>query len=1820
MGSEPHTLGDVVRGLRDALTHLNETEARLLSIIEAVVLAPDSGRASLDQAVDELHERSHALHRDLSRCRVDLNLDRQPVTSRQELLAEIALVTDAWHRIGVLRVRLKSITRELSQGVFHSRHAARTAKLVSLRHRALSELEERAYASDGDLPWPSAPQRDWLAWMLQLEEPDAGHAHERLSGWLPAVLDLLTSLHPGEWKPDSANADSAAARLALRESDSASEVPLRVPAPSDSANEPPEAPLPSAGATQELSISLPATATPQEPHEPQAALTISTGSESGATASPIDDVPTSLNADMGSAETTKAEVDSIECAESAPASSNDETTDDESGARQAQSSSPEHATKNEVGDVVAALPDELRTFDAYRSAYWRDPHGHVVEVPWTTPGFRDRLIAAAEQCSSLEEWRYVYVHARAAEALNLRDLPRPRDIESLIGLLARPTSSSAGMDSSRARRLFDEDVYPAGTQGLRVAMVLEAWRPSADRTIDLDAVARLLFAAGFVTPELRVLLSAAFRFGAEGGDALAAVRASALRDEPPPQEDLEACADRARTELRSEHRNLWSAAGGRIETTHCREAWRRFMEVSHDVFEHLAGVRPSSRSVDLDSIEDLWNEYEKIADRGGARLGDRAKMDRWAKHLLQAAREVVLTQRRLATARQRRAPISPAAAALDQSFQALRASPPPLTRDPYRELILALTAAVPVAAIDEERALRLSFQDFVYSPALVQSMPVVPGGGADHFEAPPVSDAVAASAILMAPFSRSGHHSTPPLTLADVLREVERTDLLIHLNPVTDRDARESAAALTRMQLDAHRMADAVEEIAHTLDELAHGIAPGFRDVVAQARGSIAKPPHLAPPDLVAAWLRRVAQLGSDAIEQAVLAVRTRLSDLPHDRAALVEAALRDRRFVDALALMNGVPPPMGGGLRASLWRPDAETRYPDPLRALNQASPQSAALRREWARGLRGDDRDQDLRRAFSALVFDSLSRLEKAAITDRKNGESVVQCKLIREWMTRSGLNPSFIPQITQFVEIAVTLPPCLPSDDAFVRQTLAVVHRGATPRIVVVLAPRLSTTVRVTYLEEVRTRTPGAMFAIIDDLDVARLLNPGGQQTEPLLALLEIALEQQPRWSNVTPFEAREGQHAKPEMYVGRQEEAGDLATKATYSRVFSGRRLGKSALLKHVSDTHKTRRLSSRNALRVVYVGIVGEIDERKIVGRIEEELRAQLDLKVDATATAPSERLGQLVSQFLAPTAKESLLVFLDEADMFIEAQIRAYDTQQENSLSWRMRTNLESKRDAMDLPRVRFVFAGYRATQRREGAWANWGDVLRLRPLLPEEGARLIAGPLARLGIDASREASNIAFRCGYQPAVIIRFGQLLLAHLDEAVPRSGREHAVVTTAHVAHVFQNSALQQEIRTVVWNNFQGNPFGRIVFAALLLELARVPPGAELEDAPRRVWERLQTIVPDFLEGNSAKGAPLDRVARELRAFADRSLLIDVAQERNAFALLFPHHLPILLQEDQELTVRQEVESFGTQAIDEIETVRSLLPETAIDTLAYALSEGAVHGLRAAVAISHWPTMLTHRAADLVERLPGGADSCGDRTEVLALDASRLLDLGSATHQRPPLFVGGLDLWRWANRRLENVECVAVGRLERRRVQWWFERVRGITFEGSSPVGRFVELTGGVPFLLQLLDQELEQRVGFDGSTALMSAVTQAIDGFRAKLGAHVHQLVEGHDRLRLDRRELELIVMYSRANRDWGNDWPLVLKDWDDLGDSIPEPLRAFRPLDPTDDSAVKLLVACGLLPASALSVLETVLKRSNGVAAADPIHEMADFIAPWLST
>jgi hypothetical protein len=557
---------------------------------------------------------------------------------------------------------------------------------------------------------------------------------------------------------------------------------------------------------------------------------------------------------------------------------------------------------------------------------------------------------------------------------------------------------------------------------------------------------------------------------------------------------------------------------------------------------------------------------------------------------------------------------------------------------------------------------------------------------------------------------------------------------------------------------------------------------------------------------------------------------------------------------------------------------------------------------------------------------------------------------------------------------------------------------------------------------------------------------------------------------------------------------------------------------------------------------------------------------------------------------------------LDEADAFVESQIRAYEREEirEKCLSFQMRSELEKHRDNNNFPRIRFVFSGYRATHTNEGAWANWGDVLRLSPLSVDDATRLIEGPLARMGIDASQQAPAIAWRCGYQPAVLVRFGRQLLEHLESSRSRIEREAVEVSQEDVAITFNHAAVQEEIRTVVWNNFQGNRPAKVVFAALLIEFAAWPAGEEVDDAAARILSRLKAIDPDISWLQTDDVSAEAEIARFIREFVERELLVEKGSRvRPSYTLRFTHHLPVLKPGEQEGTIRKELQALRTvRTADAGAGTKSALAKRDLDGIRYTLSDKSEPRTRACIVASLWPAAIENKTGGVADRLGVAGHHCAKAGEVAS--GAAVLDnlvVSMATtpalaekilkrrpkHLAPAILLGGPDLLRWAYRRQiepedELFEISSVGRLSAALVDWWFRQVRGIEFSAAASLEKIINATSGQPLMLAFLDAFWADKTG---ATLDGNEVQQALDALKNEVKAIAGRLKNGPDSLKLEPREYDILKMAAAAARDQPEvDLHETLTDlWEFYRDKL-----NVEPVTEADAMSVRFLEDLGLLP------------------------------------
>ena len=988
------------------------------------------------------------------------------------------------------------------------------------------------------------------------------------------------------------------------------------------------------------------------------------------------------------------------------------------------------------------------------------------------------------------------------------------------------------------------------------------------------------------------------------------------------------------------------------------------------------------------------------------------------------------------------------------------------------------------------------------------------------------------------------------LGLKASIESQERQDLLALLDPMLDDRARRHVRAA--MDEDLAHVQDQNDELRSIWADLQATGAPLAQDVLdvcshVDAVLLAGQSNATLPLALLKDWIRRVADIGREALRGEIDRVRAQARNLGDVEAEPVLAALERSEYADAVRLVARNPDPiLPVEIRETVWRTQAERSYDDP-RALIAAS--DLPLAKRWLEGVTGNSRaDQPLSRLFAEYtVGDDLRTAQRTAPFSQ-----VVACEGVASHLAKQKLNPCFLPQLAAYGQLVISVLTTKPQNRSFVRAVAGFVatasRDGDSRTLAIVLAPGLSRDARNRALAEVRTR--GLHAAFIDDLDLWRLISPTETGRDPLIGLLELALEQQPL-DLVNPFGAHDGQAVRMEMYVGRTEEAMALTSPGTtrYSLLFSGRKLGKSALLRFISDGEHT--LPSGNKLHVVYVPIVGLETDRSVVSKILETLDQSLGMSgVDEEAEGPFERLNAALGRFQAEHPSESLLFVLDEADVFVENQLVEYESDRERCLSFMMRTMTESVLDGLGVPVVRFLFSGYRATNTREGPWANWGDCLVLRPLEERDAIQLVVRPLARLGVDATAFGPSIAHRCGHQPAVLLRFGNVLLTELAKKRMRGDLSKTITADRlDIAKAFSSELVQEEIRAVARNNFQGNEAGFVIFNALLMAFAADGPNAEIVDLEDRIVDLLddkdgfdQSVNWEML--TEGFDSPAAFVRRRLDDLVERQLITRSRHRdalRYSYRLRFPHHLPTLLRWEPRTEIAQLLRSMERSESGARASRRSMISEDQMEEIREWCSRPAeIH--EAFVVASSWEGALAQSAGGIGDRLgmvPRSFEDGPDHRLYVGLSEHAAVQV---LHDRdaglpPPVVIGGPSVLRWALQRRPTVEAIleiyGVGRLSPGVIRWWFGRVRGLEFETTNALEQVHAVTGGVPYLVGKFDEVLLDG-GLGGMTVSGDLLESSLRRFGQERADAMLRLSELAD---LTAREWEILWMVRLASNE-----------------------------------------------------------------------------------
>jgi hypothetical protein len=1737
--------------------------------------------------------------------------------------------------IAPCRKRWNLLGRQLQAGRFTHRLQRKQQELEALRSLA---SDEAIANSAGDAPELTGPadESDWLAWAWASEAGFLEQLVDDLAAKSPNLARILSDAHVSWWQPGSPAGEGPPSVTSPMLSSlvpgvvgdtppAAGELPgmsgtIPCPLTGETAL---GTPLLPGGTTEAGKLATPNPASPLGAEVGQAEVGQPRVPVAQEPMAPLVEEVTLISADLGNGPLAPEAVQPPEESDIGdPYQENSAQAADQEAALQLPT-----AVQQTVN-----LPQMLQSFETFQEEFWVDPEsGRCEPTPWSREDFCDKLRNALTQSLFGATTDFAghlgraWVFAKALQEVGI-PAPQPASLSDLAKIWREPTKLGQGRDAGRVAAIRRAVEGLAEASDLRLLLVLEAMRPTREDMLYGEEVTRALEKAQFHPGPLPDFVSELLRFHTQSeADPFARLRAE-LNKAPAPVVNYAELLKKRRDELHNEIKRIRLNAGrayvGRFE--HCSRAWDVFMErilpPLREVFpEGPSEWDPVAKAAWVNQIIPTW---EKIADRHNVREKSRKTMDRVVKNLVDGLREINDAMRQVGDVRARRGEVH--VTDLVRGADNLLHCRPLLQPDEELARCVLLRALEPPGADAKASPdpMMVGTELLTTQPELLRLLPppVAPSRPEEGVSFEQMEPGRLAAALLLGtPAATLG--AAPPTWegVADRLRELRRYDLLgVLFEELAGPDRQASVRAAHQVLVDLRNRSGAARRIWRDLEDLAVPWHRHVLEVIQAADLCIDGVGNqlAGNAQLLAAWLGKLcdelARMRDEAIRGWEASIR---AEGGRDAEARLRA-LSEKRWADATRLDAGrLGEPRAW--RETTWRAAASRQFPNSREQLLQLAERPDVVQAwcaDYSDPAQRHNRLASLRAHFVKWVFDDRSgSLYKGR--DRESRQHfALEISRLRDYL--AGHQPTFLPQLHEIRTLILTTPTRRPTDPDFVQNTIDLASQLGPNVMTVLLCPGMKPAVRTQIQEALHDRSLFA--AALDDLDLCRLLNPGGKRPNRVLGLLELALEQQP-WRERSPFALSEGADVRMEMYVGRRNEARQLATTGHYTRLFSGRKLGKTALLQFVRQTWNRRQLPNGKILRVIYVGIAGVREERTFVKKVLTELRGEFPEANLQLREHSGEDFLSALRAFLRKERGINLLIVLDEADEFVLAQLEEYVKRKEACLTFKLRSE---RFGAEDEPRARFVFTGYRATATYEGAWANWGEVLKLVPLALDEGAGLVGRPLARMGIDATDQADGIAFRCGYQPAVLLKFGSRLLNRLADG---GYRENVTVTAEDVIETFQESDVQEEIRRVVQANFQGNPLGKAVFAVLLDLLSRLPLGQGLWSAEGRILSSFSENCPGargWLPEEDIASTAL--ITNQLKDMVDRGLLVKVPSpgDAPAYRLKFHHHLASLLVDLHLPTeIRTNLEAWRQTRPEvgagEVGDARGPLHRSDM-LLLHELWRGELGDLTPAVIAvgTLWEGALEAETGGLADRLGLDQLKVGDAGELLRPTGvpGRHLWMGAspeamgraltvaAEGERLVFLTGGIDLLRDAlgRARVDPGQAEAFGpyRLTDGSVRWWFQRVRGVEFPTEQDYNEVYRRTAGIPFLVGAFDRLLLPNGpppgGFNPSAL---HVQQVYRHFQEHLQADRFGLIDGPPSRRLLERERDLVRMVHVISAEFAGDEKLVFSEWlreewtPEMFGSQWETLygkRAFpiRYLDePGDAVGLEVLLLLGLLPA-----------------------------------
>jgi hypothetical protein len=374
-----------------------------------------------------------------------------------------------------------------------------------------------------------------------------------------------------------------------------------------------------------------------------------------------------------------------------------------------------------------------------------------------------------------------------------------------------------------------------------------------------------------------------------------------------------------------------------------------------------------------------------------------------------------------------------------------------------------------------------------------------------------------------------------------------------------------------------------------------------------------------------------------------------------------------------------------------------------------------------------------------------------------------------------------------------------------------------------------------------EQFRLRNVGAgrRILLIDVVAIAFAL------AEPEMRALT-ALELAQPYSFAAPYKDWERNAVPREMFVGRASEIAKIVDPNGSCVVYGGRRLGKTALLRHIVE----RFHAPDNGILVPFVDAQGI---GRVVGSARqiwiELAKALQPMLFTRGIPASPKQIQDEIETWLACDGRRRILALLDEADDLVVADA----AQGYEEFRGLQRLMTDTKR------RFKFVLSGlHNVTRLVQTGNAPIkqisSDPQRIGPLMGAElkdAEDLVLKPFAALGIRFEKRSDiwRILSHANYYPVLVQSYAARLLEMVFEESVKSGRSVSEVSRRHVDAVLEDRKARADVREKFAMTLRiDRRYELIAYAVAMLSLGNDAAGVieegfgirEIRDAAVAYW--------------------------------------------------------------------------------------------------------------------------------------------------------------------------------------------------------------------------------------------------------------------------------------------------------------------------------------------------------------------------------------------